>query len=61
MAELLRLGLIDELWVDVMPVVLGGGSRLLENVDPERLELEKTGVQEVGARTSPSFRVKTRP
>jgi dihydrofolate reductase len=55
--QLLGAGLVDELRVDIMPVVLGGGLRLLENLDPERLRLEKLGVEEVGARTSLGFRV----
>jgi dihydrofolate reductase len=55
--QLLRAGLVDELRIDVMPVVLGGGLRLLENIEPERVQLEKIGVQEVGARTSLGFRV----
>jgi dihydrofolate reductase len=56
--QLLRAGLVDELQIDVMPVLLGAGLRLLENVDPERLKLETIGVQEVGARTSLRFRVR---
>jgi dihydrofolate reductase len=48
--QLLRAGLVDELHVDVIPVLLGGGLRLLENIDP--LQLEKIDVREVGARTS---------
>jgi dihydrofolate reductase len=55
--QLLRADLVDELRVDVMPVVLGGGLRLLENIDPERVRLEKIDVQDLGARTSLSFRV----
>ena len=55
--QLLSLGLVDELRIDVMPVVLGGGLRLLENLDTERFRLEKLGVEEVGARTSLGFRV----
>lgn len=58
--RLLDAGLVDELWVDVMPVVLGDGLRLLENLDPERIRLEKLEVREVGARTSLGFRVVTR-
>jgi dihydrofolate reductase len=46
--QLLRAGLVDELQVDVMPVVRGSGLRLLENVDAERIQLEKRDVQEVG-------------
>ena len=55
--ELLRAGLVDELRVDVMPVLLGAGLRLLENLDAERVRLEKIRVQEIGARTSLRFRV----
>lgn len=56
--ELLPAGLVDELHVDVMPVLLGGGLRFLENIDPERVQLEKIEVQEVEARTSLRFRVR---
>jgi dihydrofolate reductase len=55
--QLLRAGLVDQLIVDVMPVMLGGGLRLLENIDPERVRLEKIDVREVGARTSLRFRI----
>jgi dihydrofolate reductase len=58
--ELLGAGLVDELRVDIMPVLLGDGLRLLENLDPERLRLEKLDVREVGARTSLGFRILTR-
>jgi hypothetical protein len=40
-----------------MPVVLGGGLRLFENLDPDRVRLEKREVQEIGSRTSLRFRV----
>jgi dihydrofolate reductase len=56
--QLLRAGLVDELSVDVMPVLLGEGLRLFDGEDLERIQLEKIGVQEVGARTSLRFRVK---
>jgi hypothetical protein len=49
---------VDELRVDVMLVLLGGGLRLFEDAGLERVQLEKLGVQEVGARTSLTFRVK---
>jgi dihydrofolate reductase len=55
--QLLGAELVDELRVDVMPVLFGGGLRLLENIDPERVQLEPIDVQTVGARTSLSFRV----
>ena len=41
-----------------MPVPLDGGLRLFENAGLERIQVEKIGVQEVGARTSLRFRVK---
>jgi dihydrofolate reductase len=53
--QLLRAGLVDELRIDVMPVLLGGGLRLFE--DAERaVQLEKVGVEQVGARTTLRFR-----
>jgi dihydrofolate reductase len=55
--QLLRERLVDELRVDVMPVLLGGGLRLFENVDPEGVQLEKADVEDLGPRTSLSFRV----
>ena len=54
--QLLAAGLVDQLRVDVMPVLLGGGRRLFEGIGP--LELEKIGVGEVGARTTLRFRVR---
>jgi dihydrofolate reductase len=57
--QLLGAGLVDELSIDVMPVVLGEGLRLLESLAPERLRLEQREGREVGARTSLGFRVVT--
>ena len=54
--QLLEAGLVDELRLDVMPVILGAGLRFLENI-PSGLRLEKIGVQEVGVRTSLRFRI----
>lgn len=56
--QLLRAGLVDELRVDVMPVLLGAGLRFFGHPGLERVQLEKIGVQDVGARTSFSFRIK---
>jgi dihydrofolate reductase len=55
--QLLQAGLVDELHVDVMPILLGRGLRLLENVDGAPVQLEKRDVREIGARTSLRFRV----
>jgi dihydrofolate reductase len=57
--QLLQAGLVDELWVDVMPVLLGSGLRLLDDSGLEHVQLEKIAVHEVGARTSFRFRVRT--
>jgi dihydrofolate reductase len=53
--QLLAAGLVDELHVDVMPVLLGSGLRLFDGTPP--LVLEKLGVEEAGQRTSLRFRV----
>jgi dihydrofolate reductase len=55
--QLLRAGLVDELWVDVMPVLLGSGLRFFEDAELERVQLEKLGVRDLGPRTSLGFRV----
>ena len=55
--QLVNAGLVDELRLDVMPVVLGDGLRFLEGVDPERVALEKVDVEQVGERTSLRYRV----
>jgi dihydrofolate reductase len=56
--QLLQAGLVDELRVDVMPILLGAGLRLFEDTGLEHIQLDKIGVQEVGARTSLSFLVR---
>jgi dihydrofolate reductase len=55
--QLLHAGLVDEVHVDVMPVLLGGGLRLFGDAPFERVQLEKVGVVEVGNRTGLRFRV----
>jgi dihydrofolate reductase len=54
--QLLAAGLADELRVDIMPLLLGGGRRLFDGLPPG-VRLEKLGVEEAGVRTSLSFRV----
>ncbi|MEU2349781.1 dihydrofolate reductase family protein [Modestobacter sp. NPDC049651] len=53
--QLLAAGLVDELWIDVMPVLLGRGRRLFDGAPPQ--ELEKLRVDDLGMRTSLRFRV----
>jgi dihydrofolate reductase len=52
---LLNAGLVDELRIDIVPVLLGSGVRLFENIEADGLELEQLGVQEIGQRTSLRF------
>ena len=53
--QLWAAGLVDELAVEVMPVVLGGGVRLFDGEAPAALE--KMRVDELGARTALRYRV----
>jgi dihydrofolate reductase len=53
--QLLAAGLVDELHVDVVPVLLEAGLRLFQGTGP--LALEKLGVVEAGVRTGLRFRV----
>jgi dihydrofolate reductase len=61
--QCLNSGLCDELQLDIMPVLLGGGLRLLENIDTDILKLQRAKVVETTPfRTSIIFRVtKTNP
>ena len=42
----LGAGLLDELEVHVVPVLLGQGRRLFDNLDPEQIELERIRILE---------------
>jgi dihydrofolate reductase len=56
--QCLNEGLCDELHIDIVPVLLGGGLRLFEHLDPDSLKLETIDVaQTTPARTSLRFRV----
>jgi dihydrofolate reductase len=56
--QALNAALVDELQIDVMPVLLGEGLRFFEHIDTERIKLEKTRVEETTpARTSVTFKV----
>ena len=49
--SLLRENLVDELQIDIAPVILGSGLRLFENVDPRKLKLT-SATSLAGGRTS---------
>ena len=55
--QCLRAGLADELHVDIMPVLLGGGLRLFETTDAAPIELERIDVGGNPKRTALKFRV----
>lgn len=61
--QCLNSGLCDELQIDIMPVLLGEGLSLFQNIDTAKLELERTQLEETTPiRTSITFRVtKTNP
>ena len=55
--QCLELGLLDEIQIDLVPVLLGQGVRLFEYLGIEPIELEKTGMSESPGVTHLSFRV----
>jgi dihydrofolate reductase len=42
--QLLSAGLVDELWLTVVPVMLGDGVRLFERIDGTPLDLDQTQI-----------------
>jgi dihydrofolate reductase len=56
--QTLQAGLADELHVDIMPVLLGGGLRVFEDLGTQSIQLERIKVMELpGGRTHLRFRV----
>lgn len=55
--QLLKAGLVDELQIGIMPLLLGGGQKLFEELGELPIALEKTRVIETGARTDIFFAV----
>ena len=55
--QCLKLGLLDEIHIDLVPVLLGQGVRLFEYLGIEPIELEQTGVSQSPGVTHLSFRV----
>ena len=55
--QCIRAGLLDEIHVDLVPVLLGDGVRLFEHLGAGPIELESTRVVEGAAVTHLTFRV----
>lgn len=55
--QCLRAGLIDEIQIDLVPILLGAGIRLFDNLGSEPIELESTGVIQGSGVTHLQFRV----
>lgn len=55
--QCLEAGLADELHIDIMPVLLGGGLKLFEDLEMESIGLDRNKVVELpGGRTHLRFR-----
>jgi dihydrofolate reductase len=55
--QCLKAGLLDEIHIDLVPVLLGGGVRFFDNLGDEPVELERTRVVEASGVTHLQFRV----
>jgi dihydrofolate reductase len=55
--QYLKAGLLDELQINLVPVLLGSGERLLDNLDGAKVELESTRVVEAPGVTHLRYRV----
>ncbi|MGH3088485.1 MAG: dihydrofolate reductase family protein [Rubrobacteraceae bacterium] len=55
--QCLRAGILDEVHVDLVPVLLGGGVRFFDNLGADHIELERTEVIEAPGVTHITFRV----
>jgi dihydrofolate reductase len=55
--QCIRAGLLDEVHVDLVPVLLGGGVRLFEHLGTTPIELERTRVIEAPDVTHLTFRI----
>ncbi|MFD0596435.1 dihydrofolate reductase family protein [Catellatospora coxensis] len=55
--QVLRAGLLDELHLQLAPVMLGGGRRLFEHLGTDHIELERLAVEESPHVTHLRFRV----
>jgi dihydrofolate reductase len=59
--QFLRAGLLDEINLDLVPVLLGGGVRLFDRLEGVQRRLERTRVVESDGVTHLRFRVLAQP
>lgn len=59
--ELLRMGVVDEVHIDLVPVLLGGGKPFFEGITDENFRFERMNVIEIGQRVSIQYRVVNKP
>jgi len=57
MRQYLKAGLLDEMQIHLIPLLLGGGVRLFEDLDPEGIELRRTSLIETPGATHFRFEV----
>ncbi len=55
--QAIKAGLLDEIHIDLVPVLLGGGVRLFEHLGTGRIDLKRTRVIEAPGVTHLTFRV----
>jgi dihydrofolate reductase len=55
--QCIKAGLLDEIQIDLVPVLLGGGVRLFEHLGAAPIELESTGVVAAPGVTHLKFRI----
>jgi dihydrofolate reductase len=55
--QAIRAGLVDEIGIDLVPVLLGAGIRFFDNLGPEPIELERISVVEGVGVTHLRFRI----
>lgn len=55
--QFLKAGLVDEIHLHLVPVLLGGGTRLFDHLGTDHIELEQTGITEGSGVTHLTFRV----
>jgi hypothetical protein len=51
---------VDEMQIHLIPVLLGGGVRLFEDLGPQQVELQRTRTVETPSATHPRFTVAER-